>query len=561
MPNELRDYQNDAINSVFEYFRSGNRGNPLVVAPTGAGKSLIIADLCKQILTSWPNQRILVIAHRKELLEQNAQEIWEQWPGAPIGLYSAGLGKRQLGRSLTIAGIASVYRRAAQLGTVHVLIADECHLIPTKGTGMYLSLINSLRETNPNLIVIGLTATPFRLDHGFLHQGEGSIFSDIVYDIDVKMLISRGYLSPLIGKVARNAADLSSVRMRGGEFVEQDMQQAFSRSDLVQRAVDEMIRFGENRRSWLVFASGVDHAGEVSAELTRKGITNEVIVGSSSAPLRSDTIRNFRSGQLRALVNCGVFTTGFNARNVDMIAMLRATQSTGLYVQIMGRGMRISPETNKENCLVLDFGGNIERHGPVDEIRIVSRKKGVKEFAELQTAPTKVCPNCQEAIHLAVVECPVCGHIMERETPIHETEASRASPLSNNEPDELDIFETTYAEHRKEGKPPSMKVMYHFSIGRSVNEWWCFEHEGFAGNQARRNWIKHIRPEFVNAKIPESTHEALTRTRELIAPNKIWVKKDGEFTRVLSKSFPSIDELPPLKEETEEPEGLYEFDY
>ena len=117
--------------------------------------------------------------------------------------------------------------------------------------GMYRSLIESLRAQNPHLRVIGLTATPFRLDQGFLHEGDDRLFTDISYDIDVKMLISRGYLSPLVGKIAQSSADLSDVRIRGGEFVEQDMQQAFQRTDLVRRAVAEMIRFGSDRRSWL----------------------------------------------------------------------------------------------------------------------------------------------------------------------------------------------------------------------------------------------------------------------------------------------------------------------
>lgn len=549
MPHELRDYQQEAVESVFDYFRDGGDGNPLIVAPTGAGKSLIIADFCRRVLTQWPSQRIVVVAHRKELLEQNAQELWEQWPQAPIGIYSAGLRMRQLGRALTIAGIGSLYRRARDVGHVDLLLIDEAHLVPTKGMGMYRSLVEILREQNPNIRVIGLTATPFRLDHGFLHEGDDRLFTDIAYDIDVKMLINRGFLSTLVGKIAVNAADLSNVRVRGGEYVEQDMQQAFSRSDLVSRAVSEMLQYGENRRSWLVFASGVEHAHEVTTELIRRGVSAETVVGGTGSELRSDTVRNFRSGQLRALVNCGVFTTGFNARNVDMIAMLRATQSTGLYVQIMGRGMRTSPETGKENCLVLDFGGNIEHHGPVDQIRIVSRRSGDRDVAELQTAPTKACPSCREAIALACVVCPVCGHIMERETPLHDVTATSASPLSSAEPEELEVFEVTYGVHRKEGKPPSVRVTFHSARNRTVSEWWCFEHGGFATTQARRQWLKSIRPEFLNAPIPETTEEALRRTRELIAPQRVWIKQDGNFERVMSKVFPPVDQLPPLREE------------
>ena len=140
---------------------------------------------------------------------------------------------------------------------------------------------------------------------------------------------------------------------------------------------------------------------------------------------------------------------------------------------------------------------------------------------------------------------------MERETPLHETEASNANPLSSDEPEELEVFETTYVEHRKEGKPPSMRVTYHNSRGRSVSEWWCFEHGGFAGDQARRSWLKHCRPEFVHSRIPESTNEALTRVRELMSPARVWIKQEGQFERVLSKVFPAIDELPPIRESSQ----------
>lgn len=543
MPHELRPYQREAVQAIFDYFRLGGEGNPLVVVPTGGGKSLCLADFCRQTLTQWPSQRIIMVAHRKELLEQNAQELWEQWPSAPIGIYSAGLGVKQLGRPLTIAGIASIYRVAERLEKVDILLIDEAHLVPNKGLGVYRKLIAALRVKNPNLKIIGFTATPFRLDSGFLHQGGDKIFTDIIYDIDVRMLIELGHLSPLVGKIARNSADLSEARIRGGEFVEQDMQAAFNSENLVSQAVEEMIRFGHDRRSWLVFAAGVDHGRAVLSELRSRGIDCQLILGDTESSERRNTIADFRNGSLRVIVNVGVLTTGFNARNVDMIAMLRATQSTGLYVQCMGRGMRTSPETQKSNCLVLDFGGNIERHGPVDQIRIVSKGSGSGESDELSLAPTKMCLNCQEAIPLASTECPVCGHIVEREKGTHEGRASDASPLSDGGANELTVQEVTYTLHEKENKPASMRVTYFSPTGTQVSEWWCFDHEGFAKNQAKKNWSKAARPEYVFEATPQTTAEAIERARELMYPKKVWTQKEGKFDRIVSKLFPTLEEL------------------
>lgn len=551
MPHELRDYQREAVQSLFDYFTGGEEGNPLVVAPTGAGKSLIIADFCKNALMNWPKINIVVIAHRKELLEQNAQELWEQWPSAPIGIYSAGLRMKQLSKPLTIAGIGSLYRAAHKLGKIDILIIDEAHLLPPKGLGMYRSLIASLREKNPHLKVVGLTATPFRLDQGFLHEGDDRIFTDITYNIDVRMLIELGHLSPLIGKGAVNSADLSDVRIRGGEFVESDLQEAFGTERLVREAVSEMIRFGQDRRSWLVFSSGVDHGYAVSGELNRQGIQAQLVVGDSNDDHRKTVVRDFREGRLRALVNCGVFTTGFNARNVDMIALLRATQSTSLYCQIMGRGMRTSPETGKTNCLVLDYGGNIERHGPVDEIKIISKRtREGGEKLELSLAPMKVCPECREMIPLACTECRVCGHIMERSEALHEPEASEASPMASDDPDEMIVREVIYSLHEKEGSPDSMKVTYFDNYGAYASEWWCFNHtKANAVNTARNNWVKAIRPEFFNVPIPSTTEEALERAMyELVSPLRIWTKKEGKFYRIISKVYPSIEELRAIDE-------------
>lgn len=552
MPHELRDYQKEAVESIFTYFQKEKTGNPLVVAPTGSGKSLIIAEFARQVLTQWPSQRILVVAHRKELLEQNAQELWSQWPGAPIGIYSAGLNLRHLGRPLTIAGIGSVYRRASQLGHVDLLLIDEAHLVPSKGMGMYRTLIQELLAQNPHMRVIGLTATPFRLDQGFLHEArddQQALFDAICYEIDVKVLIECGHLAPLIGKISAKAADLSDVRIRGGDYVERDMSIAFSKDDLIKHSVQEIIRYGQDRKSWLIFATGVEHADKVRDELRAQGVTAETVVGDTASGFRDSVVKKFRAGELQAVVNCGVFTTGFNAKNVDLIALLRATQSTGLYVQIMGRGMRTSP--NKTNCLVLDFGGNIERHGPVDEIRIVSKGSGGKSV--LKTMPMKPCPQCRAAIPLSATECVECGHLMPRAEAInHAPEATEASPMSDGRPQEIEVFQVTYNEHVKDDKPPSLKITYHAKDNRRVSEWLCFEHGGFATQKAYQIWQKAVRPEFKTRPIPSSTSNALLRIGELMEPVSVWVKMEEKFERIVSKSYPLIDQLPPLVKPVED---------
>ena len=155
----LRPYQQRAIDQLYKWLES-NDGHPCLVLPTGSGKSHIIAELCKDALQNWPDTRILMLSHVKELIEQNAAKLRQHWPNAPLGIYSASIGKRQFGEPITFAGIQSVRKKAGQLGHVDLLIVDECHLISHKDEGGYRTLINQLAWINPKLRVIGLTASP-----------------------------------------------------------------------------------------------------------------------------------------------------------------------------------------------------------------------------------------------------------------------------------------------------------------------------------------------------------------------------------------------------------------
>ena len=191
----LRDYQKRTIGLTYDYLRTHD-GNPCIVLPTGAGKSHVVAQLCKDALQKWPETRMLMLTHVKELLDQNSAKLRQHWPGAPLGIYSAGLRKRELGEPITFAGIGSVRKRAKQIGHIDVIIVDECHLISHKDEGGYRTLIADLLEINPHLRVIGLTATPWRLGHGLITE-QPAIFSDLIEPTSIEELIEKGHLAPL----------------------------------------------------------------------------------------------------------------------------------------------------------------------------------------------------------------------------------------------------------------------------------------------------------------------------------------------------------------------------
>src|SRR5690606_34936857 len=215
----------------------------------------------------------------KELVEQNAKALIRTWPQAPIGINSAGLGRRDTRSPILFASIQSVYRIGKQLGPRDLVLVDEAHLVPSAGEGMYRRLLEDLRQTVPDLRVAGFTATPYRLESGRLDRGDDRLFSEIVYSYGIGRGIADGYLSPLISKATATALDVSGVAKRGGEFVAGSLADAIDKDDITRAAVAEIVALGQNRRSWLVFATGVAHAIHLRDEIRSHGISCETVTG------------------------------------------------------------------------------------------------------------------------------------------------------------------------------------------------------------------------------------------------------------------------------------------
>jgi len=193
----LRPYQSGAIQGIYNYFHE-DTGNPLVVIPTAGGKSLVMATFVEGVLKAYPDQRILIVTHVRELIEQNYTELKKLWPQAPAGIYSAGLKQRDIHARILFAGIQSIHKRVYDVQQCDLVLIDEAHLIPRSSNTMYRRFLSDLARLNPQMKVIGLTATPYRLDSGLLHEGDDAIFTDIAYEVSVRELIDQGYLSPLI---------------------------------------------------------------------------------------------------------------------------------------------------------------------------------------------------------------------------------------------------------------------------------------------------------------------------------------------------------------------------
>ncbi len=496
---ELRPYQREAVEAVYAHLRSRD-DNPCVVLPTAAGKTPVMATICRDAVQLWSG-RVLILAHVKELLEQSVEKLQAIAPDIPVGVYSAGLRRKELNYAVTVAGIQSIWKRAGELGPVDLVVVDEAHLIPAEDDGMYRSFLADAKVVNPNLRVIGLTATPYRLKSGEICSPD-NVLNHVCYEIGVKELIVQGWLSPLRTKAGSNRPDYDQLHVRAGEFVPGEVEDLMDDDSLVEAACDEIVAEASDRRSILIFTSGVRHGRHVVDVLReRHGLECGFVCGETPSAERAAILKRFRSGDLRILANVNVLTTGFDAPNVDCVAILRPTLSPGLFYQMVGRGFRLHP--GKADCLVLDFGGNVLRHGPVDDIRVRQEDRGDGD------APAKQCPQCKALVATGYANCPQCGfEFPEKERQQHEASATSEGILSGQVTrNEERVLEVAYCFHTKRDDPdapPTMRVEYRVGFNRWHREWVCFEHEGYARRKAEQWWTARSRE-----AVPRSVYEAV----------------------------------------------------
>lgn len=528
----LRDYQQRAIDQLYEWLRN-NKGNPCLVLPTGSGKSHIVAALCKDALTQWPETRVLMLTHVKELISQNAEKMRQHWAGAPMGIYSAGLRQKNLSEPITFAGIQSIRNRAEEIGHTDLIIVDECHLISHKDEGGYRQLINKLTGINPHLRVIGLTATPYRLGHGYIDDGE-ALFDDRLEPVTVEELIHKGFLATLRSKSTTNELDTTGVHKRGGEYIESELQAAVDNYDTNSKVIHEVINRAGNRKSWLFFCAGVDHAEHIAEELRQQGITAETVTGKTSMARRAEIIEQFKAGEIKALTNANVLTTGFDYPDIDLIAMLRPTLSPALYVQMAGRGLR--PKSHTDHCLVLDFAGNIQVHGPIT--RIEPPQKAGKGDGE---APIKICDECNEIVHISVMVCPECGFEFPKADDKVALELHDDCIMGSDTTLKMDVKSWQWDEYTSRAGNIMLRTTYYGPAlsDKPITEYHCVTHGGYAGRKALGvvNTIAHGAGCHSDMTEAESLEDAACVFNGALPPASIDYEKNGRFFNVIRRNY------------------------
>lgn len=562
---KARFYQKEASDSLIQTLFNEEGEAPLIAMPTGTGKSVVIADALQQIIERVSTARLIVATHSQELVAQDSDTLQRYWPAAPFGIYSAGLKQKQASMPITFANIQSLARNPQQFGKVAGVLVDEAHAIAPNETSMYQKTFSELRKENKKMFVGGLTATPFRLGQGLLT--EGNVFTKFCYDVTGRKafvrFIDMGYLCPLIPKATTFQFDISKVRMVAGDFNQKELQEALNVDELTYAALQESMQCAHTRNHWMVFCAGIDHVEAVTSMLQSFGEDAVCVHSKMGADQRNSNIARFRSGQARMIVNDGILTTGVDFPHVDCIVLLRPTSSPGLHVQILGRGTRCdyavdhlakgTPEyfehldastenrlaaieaSHKHNCLVLDFSGNTERCGPINDPRIPKKKgKGTGEI------PVKICPACGSYVHAAQRFCDginwddtKCGYEFQFESHLEQTAAT--SELIVRDSPQMAWFPVERVEYEVKTKPftpPMMRVKYYSGI-RRFTENVCIEHQSYAGKVARDWW----RARLPGYEPPPTTHDGMTAVGLLKVPTHIYVHINTKYPKIIAASL------------------------
>ncbi len=361
---KLRPYQKQAVDATITHFRASD-DPAVIVLPTGAGKSLVIAELARMA-----KQHIMVLTHVKELVEQNHAK-YESY-GTKAGIFSAGLKRKETEHQVTFASVQSLCPNLDKFQQAYsLLIIDECHRVDSNqvdedSSNQYHQVIKHLSQLNPTLKILGLTATPYRLSQGWIYQyhhygfvrsDQNKLFKHCIFELPLRLMIKQGYLTePKLVDASIAEYDFSSVKVNNqGQYNNQQVNDLLARHPRVtQSIIEQVLQLAETRKAVMIFAATVQHAKEITSYLPDKNTA--LITGNTPLSERDNLIHQFKQQKLKYLVNVSVLTTGFDAPHVDFIAILRPTQSVSLYQQIVGRGLRLYK--NKKDCLVIDYAGN-----------------------------------------------------------------------------------------------------------------------------------------------------------------------------------------------------------
>lgn len=542
--NQLRWYQEEAINAIYHYFLAHD-GNPVIGLPTGSGKTHIPNVFMQRVIQQWPNQRFMLLSHVKELIEQAYINILKVWPNAPVGIYSAGIGRKDFVLPIIFAGIQSVVKNPMKFGHRDIIFIDEVHMVNQDENSMYRNFLAIMKLINPKVKFIGLSATLYRMGQGLII--DDGLFTDIIYDMTnmdgFNRLIAEGFLLPLIPLRTKIKLNTEGVGIANGDYILSQLEKKVDVAEITYEALKEAIENSKGRKSWLIFSSGIDHSNHIADMLAMFGIDCASVHSKQSKEFNDRAIKAFKNGELQALSSYSKLTTGFDHPGIDLIIDLRPTMSIPLHVQKYGRGTRpvyaegfdlntiegrlaAIKAGPKQNCLALDYGKNTIRLGFIND-PIIPNKKG-EGTGEI---PVKICEACGVFNHIKNKTCTNCGKEFSFEIKITKTAAFGGELIKSDLPviERFDVVNVTYKEHVKNGKAPSIQVNYNCGI-RIFKEFVFPQLTGLPRHKFHEWWRQR------HATVPPATTEdALKMISELKKPRfvSVWV----------NKTYPSVESV------------------
>ncbi len=551
---EIKDrwYQTEAMNAFCDFCRSTEPGrNPLIVMPTGTGKSIVIARIIQYVL-KWPENNVLVLTHVGELVSQNYGKLKAIWPQAPSGIYCSGIGLKDTKQRVifgTVQSVASLLKRNSNaLGQRQLVIIDECHLLSESSTSQYRTVLATLASKSPRMRVLGLSATPYRTKGGLLTNQKEAIFTDVAFDLNAQFvrLIDEGYLAPLVTVKTPVEVNLKGVKISGSDFKEGDLIRAVGNEELLNQACDVMVLEGQDRRSWLVFVSGIQNSETVANKLKARGIDAVDVTSARTNAHNTKALADFRAGRVRCLVSANQLTTGFDAPNVDMIGMLRPTMSPSLHVQSLGRGTR--PSIGKTDCLVLDFARNTQRLGPINAPYLPEPpKKRKTRINPEERATEKLCDCCGQLIPIRSRHCPYCGYEAPKDYDLENLADVQLIAYEHNRPTVAKsrvarVFQMLIEEHIARSSRKTLRIT--FILQNNTKPFKAFFYLGFDhGGEMYKNSCNIWQQLGGQIPPPRSFNESWNRRAELRKPVEIELIRanhvTSHFDKLVKAYYPS----------------------
>lgn len=391
----LRKYQEQCLQKIWaEMFISSDQLNKL---PTGAGKTIIFVELVRRAMEKFPELRAGILVNKIKLAEQTREKLEYLIESERIGVFCGSLGEYQDKNSVTVASIQSIGRHTPFF---HLLIIDEAHNAENSAT--YQNFINRVKGFNPRIKIVRFTATPFTSESGYLY-GEDKEIKKLTFDISLNEMIKLGFLVPPVFKSSKVSFDTSKLRTRRGEYVLKDLEKLTSDERKVRSQVEDALPRLNGRKKIIWAATCIEHA-----MILKNAIEHfeecSVVHSEMSMKDRVRHLDNFEKGNVRHLISIMIVSEGYDFPPIDGVVIMRPTRSPVLYVQLVGRGLRISP--GKEDCLVLDYGNVVEYMGHpndpfVDDGKNKSKKNEKKAI---------ICPGCETINFLPVKACRSCGY-------------------------------------------------------------------------------------------------------------------------------------------------------